>query len=291
MLRPGQTLGFSEPFEGGTSLPAPSELLKRVITRDWALGEGRGAGVKVAIIDSGVDQTHPAVGPIQGYADIREDAHGLHVSTEPHEDLFGHGTACAGIIRRLAPEAEIYSVRVLGGGLFCSGRTLLRGIVWALENGCHICNLSLGTTKMSFFAALHKVVDLAYFRRVVLVVAANNAPRPSFPGDFAGVVSVASHEIDDPELLLYNRNPPAEFGAHGINVRVPWLNGGYVVSTGNSYASPHVVGLIAKMLSVHPQLTPTEVKAILKTISHNTVDVLGSQLRDWATFDDYSYPA
>ncbi|MCK5751492.1 MAG: S8 family serine peptidase, partial [Mycobacterium sp.] len=69
--------------------------------------------MKVAVIDSGVDATHPDVGPVQGYVAICEGEDlKLVYDTDPHEDSFGHGTACAGLIRSLAPDCDLYSVKV-----------------------------------------------------------------------------------------------------------------------------------------------------------------------------------
>ncbi|MEO5953159.1 MAG: S8 family serine peptidase, partial [Chloroflexia bacterium] len=125
----------------------PLEPLE-AITREWAWGGGTGKGVKVGIIDSGVDANHPAVGgPIQGYVSIREVGGQLIYNDERHDDLYGHGTACAAIIRSLAPECEIYSVRVLGAGLIGRGAVFAAGVRWCMEHGMHLCNLSLGTTK------------------------------------------------------------------------------------------------------------------------------------------------
>ena len=103
------------------------------------------------------------------------------VNTMPHDDGFGHGTACAGIIRSLAPECEIYSVKVLGQKHKGRGAAFAAGLRWAIANGMHICNLSLGATKPEFCAELHELADQAYFRNVLLVSAANNLPMPAFP--------------------------------------------------------------------------------------------------------------
>src|SRR5215207_8840037 len=80
------------------------------ITPEWAWGGGTGAGVKVAVIDSGIDNDHPAIdGHVKGYISFFEDRNGeMHVSDEPHGDAFGHGTACADIIRRLSPNCDLY---------------------------------------------------------------------------------------------------------------------------------------------------------------------------------------
>lgn len=239
---------------------------------DWAerYKESTGKGVKVAVIDSGIDATHPGVGgDVQGYVAIEEQADGFVYKTEPHEDLSGHGTACASIIRSLAPECELYSVRVLGKWSLGRGSVFLAGVRWAIEHGMQVCNVSLGTTRKDFYGTLHELTDLAYFRRSVLVTAANNQPVPSFPSVYASVISVAAHEGQDPYCFYYNPEPPVEFGAPGINVRVAWLNHQWLTATGNSFAAPHITGIVAKLLARYPNLTPFQVKAILYELSDN----------------------
>jgi subtilisin family serine protease len=238
-------------------------------TPEWAWEGSTGEGIKVAIIDSGIDATHEAVESVQGYVAISEGPNGLAYSTEPHEDVYGHGTACASIIRRLAPACELYSVRVLGSGLLGRGEVFAAGLRWAIDHGMHVCNLSLGTTRKDFYAVFHELADLAYFRNTALVTAANNSPIPSFPSLFASVISVASHDVPDPYRGYYNPEPPVEFGAFGIDVRVAWRNGGWITATGNSYAAPHITGIVARILSKHRDLTSFQVKTILRALAAN----------------------
>ncbi len=168
------------------------------ITPEWAWGGSTGAGVKMAVIDSGIDAEHPAVGGhLGGYVVLTDGLLGLLHDTEPHGDSYGHGTACAGIIRSVAPGCELYSVKVLGSRL-TGGATFAAGLRWAIENGMDVCNVSMGTTKKIFFAAPHDLADKAYFRNTVLVTAANNMPAPSFPSLYSSVVSGASHDGKDP---------------------------------------------------------------------------------------------
>jgi len=96
-------------------------------------------------------------------------------------------------------------------------------------------------------------------------------PGPSYPSQFAAVVSVAANDGRGAYDLDCNPAPPVEFGAPGIDVEVPWLQGATVVTTGNSFAAPHVTGLIARLLGKHPQLTPYEVKAVLRAVSRNAI--------------------
>jgi subtilisin len=143
-----------------------------------------------------------------------------------------------------------------------------------VENGMQVCNLSLGTTNRDFFARLHELADAAWFRNLVLVAAANNVSRRSFPSVYASVISVASHDAGDPEVFYCNPAPPAEFGAQGVNVRVPWVGGGWLRMTGNSLAAPHVTGMVARLLAKHPDLTPAQVKTVLRELADNAGEVV-----------------
>lgn len=238
---------------------------------EWTWGGSTGKGVKVAVIDSGVDAGHPALeGRVSGYVDITEGPDGALVyDTEPHEDTYGHGTACAGIIRSFAPECDIYSVKVLGPKLAGRGSIFAAGLRWAIENGMHVCNLSLSTSKKRFFGMLHELADQAYFANVMLVASANNLPVVSYPAMYASVFSVASHNVQDPYVFYYNPDPPVEFGAYGIDVRVAWSDKGWHTATGNSFATPHITGLVAKILGKHPNMTIFQMKAALRALSAN----------------------
>lgn len=265
-LRPAYSAAF---LDTGLVTFAPLDPIER-LTPEWAWKGSSGAGVKVAVVDSGIDATHPDVGAVQGYVAIHEDQDlRLVYDDQPHADSFGHGTACAGVIRSFAPDCELYSVKVLGGKNTGKGRVFAAGLRWAIESGMHVCNLSLGTTKRDFFSIFHELADDAYFRNVVLVTAANNMPIPSYPSVYSSVISVASHAVQDPYTFYYNPNPPVEFGALGIDVNLAWLDHKRRTMTGNSYASPHLAGLITKILGKHPGLTVFQLKTILRELSAN----------------------
>jgi subtilisin len=133
----------------------------------------------------------------------------------------------------------------------------------------HVVNLSLSSKSERLFAPLHEIADEAYFGGTLLVSAANNQPGPTYPSQYASVVSVAARVGDDPLSLAYNPRPPVEFGARGIDVDVAWSGGGSMVATGNSFAAPHVAGMAALVLSRHPALTPFQVKAVLQAVCDN----------------------
>jgi subtilisin family serine protease len=263
---------WSWQFDASTLPRLAPGRLPATVTRDWAWGGSTGAGVRVAVVDSGVDASHPAVGRVDGGVVVEHDAGPpaqVRLVEGPHDDLFGHGTACAAIIRRAAPDCEIHSVRVLGARLTGKGEVFAAGLRWAIEKGMHVVNLSLSTGKRDFFATLHEIADDAYFRNVMLVCAVNNVAAPSYPSQYSSVFSVAAHERTDPLRYDYNPAPPVEFGAPGIDVEVAWLGGRTIRVSGNSFAAPCIAGIITRLLGRHPGLTPFEVKAILVALADN----------------------
>jgi subtilisin len=241
------------------------------VTREWAWGGSTGKGVTVCILDSGVEREHPLVGPVDGAVYVTVDKETDEVSVEEDEegDLCGHGTACAGIVRALAPDCGIFSVRVLGAGYTGSGPVLLAGLRWAIEQGFDVINMSLSTTKRQFAEVLHELADSAYFKRTVLVASAHNMPVESYPWRFAAVISVGSHEEEDPQTFYYNPAPPVEFFARGVNLDVPWLGGETIQASGNSFATPHMSGMCALIMAKHPELTPFQLKSVLFLTASN----------------------
>src|SRR5438105_11579179 len=226
------------------------------VDRAWAMGGSTGKGVRVCILDSGIEPGHPLVGELEGAVAVTRDEGDVSVVEDTEGDLCGHGTACAGIVRGLAPDCELFSVRVLGAGFKGSGPVLLGGLRWAVEQGFDVVNMSLSTTKRQFAELLHELADRAYFRRTILVASAHNMPVESYPWRFSSVISVASHDEPDPLTWYYNPEPPVEFFARGLNVEVPWPGGGTIRVTGNSFATPPLTGICALAPARPPDLPP-----------------------------------
>ncbi len=260
---------WSLPKDAVDRIALPSTWPERV-TREWAWGDSAGEGVRVCILDSGVDGGHPLVGGLEASVKISVDENDEVVAEEDAEgDLSGHGTACAGIVRAIAPGCALSSVRVLGAGFTGSGGVLLAGLRYAVEQGFDVINMSLSTTKKPFAGVLHELADSAYFRRTVLVASAHNMPVESYPWRFSSVISVGSHEDEDPLTFYYNPNPPVEFFARGVNVDVPWLGDRSIRVSGNSFATPHMTGICTLILAKHPELTPFQVKSVLYLTATN----------------------
>src|SRR5438477_948578 len=259
---------WSLPATAGDSIHLPAEWPSRV-TREWAWGGATGAGVRVCVLDSGVELDHPLVGTVQRSVAVSREGDEITVADDDSGDLCGHGTACAGIIRSLAPECELVSVRVLGEGYTGSAKVMLRGLEWAIEQRFDVVNMSLSTTKRDYVDRLHELADAAYFARTLLIASAHNMPVESFPWRFASVVSVGSHEDADRLTFYSNPLPPVEFFARGLELDVAWLGGGTLRSTGNSFATPHISGVCALILAKHPELTPFQVKSVLHLTASN----------------------
>ena len=231
--------------------------------------DASGHGVRIAIIDSGVDSTHPDLrGKISEAVEARADGKRILFDTGTGGDSAGHGTACAAIIAKIAPDADISSIKVLGAGGHGDGHAFLAGLEYAINRKFRLINLSLGTTKPQFFAPLHDLLDRAYLAGCIVVAAANNLPYPSFPSVFSSsLISVIKSSEIDPFKFGFRYGEVIELTAPGVNIRAAWPGGGYRNLTGNSFACPHIVGVVARLLEVEPDLTPFQVKTLLYEIA------------------------
>jgi len=238
--------------------------------RPEGLWQGRtGRGVRVAVVDSGIDTEHPALkGKIKGSVEAVPEGGQITFKPSTSGDQAGHGTACAGIITSIAPDVELYSVKVLGPNASGSGEMFLMGVDYAIKQKMQVVNLSLGTTKRDFWGPLHELLDRAYRDRVILVAAANNLPQASSPSIFSSsLVSVIKRAGGEPFNFGYQYGDVIELVAPGVQIETTWPGGGYRQLTGNSFACPYITGIIALMLEARPDLTPFQIKTILYAIA------------------------
>lgn len=235
--------------------------------------------VQVALVDSGVDVSHPSLekSKIRSMHVVRQ-GEGFTVLPDEPVDRSGHGTACAGIIQRLAPFADITSVCVLSNEGRCSRDGLLAALRHCVREGFDVVNLSLGIdvpkgaplrpTDYKSIVELYEIADLAYTAGVVLVAAGPNASAfRTYPGRFKSLIGVGRAASDDPEFLQTEITVDYEILAPGNDVVAPALGGGERRWTGTSFAAPHVTAHVARLRAERPKMTIQEIKAALHALA------------------------
>lgn len=262
---------WAEPFFDGLG-PAPNLRLPAEPTRAWAYGDASGRGVRVAVVDSGIEQGHPLVGRVDDFVAVKIDEampDGIAFVPGEHPDVHGHGTACGAIIRSLAPSVELISVQVLGANMRANTYAFAHAVDWCIEHRVNVVNLSLSTSNEQYAETFWDLVDQAVQARVMLVSAMNNERKRSIPSEFSGVFSVACAPGTDREVVWCNPNGPADWGAVGIDVEVAWSGGGTITASGNSFAAPVVAGHLARIVGAHPGITCWQARTVLATMARN----------------------
>jgi subtilisin family serine protease len=237
-----------------------------------AIQRGKGKGIRIALLDSGVESSHPALRGLEIVDDVAIVQDGMKLKVIPGEgrDLFGHGTAVAGILHEVAPEAEIGSIRVLGESLSARTAIILEGARQAIERGYHILNCSLGCGIPEHVLKYKSWVDEAYTKGVHVVAACNNqdSGRPEWPGFFTSVMTVNMARVEQTAEIYYRPGSLVEFSARGVDVEVPWCGGATKKVTGSSFAAPQLAGMLACLLSEVPKVTPVQAKALFQRLAH-----------------------
>ena len=211
----------------------------------------RGEGVKVALLDSGLDPDHPDLrGNYRGGYDFVND------DPEPRDDN-GHGTEVAGVVAAeedgfglvgVAPRVELYAVKVLGSNARGAISDVIKGIEWAIQHGIKVVNLSLGTPEDS--RALREAVRAAWEAGLVLVAAAGNeSAGVLYPAAYPEVIAVSATTEDDQLAWSSNFGPEVDLAAPGEEVPTTYLEGRYKLATGTSFAAAHVTGVAALLIS------------------------------------------
>lgn len=291
-------LGFVEYYLSGkdaTPQTVPSQTVpwgveKIRSTQVWP-GGNKGAGIKVCIIDTGIDYNHE---------DLRDNYKGgynfLNNTTDPMDDN-GHGTHVAGTIAAMdngigvigvAPEASIYSLKVLDVNGSGSYSNIIAGIQWAINNKMQIISMSLGGS--GFSQALKDICDAANNSGIVVVAAAGNdngdggQDTVGYPAKFDSVIAIAATDPNDARASFSSCGPEVELAAPGVNIQstVPKSGvkygdpSGYKQLSGTSMATPHVSGTAALIYKAHPEMTNSNIR---QTLQQTSVD-LGQQGRD-----------
>ena len=266
------------------------------VTQAWDITRGSN-DIIVAVVDTGVDMDHPELKDylIEGYDFINEDS-------DPDDDN-GHGTHVAGIIGAsinnslgiagVASGVKIMPVKVLKANSGGNSHNIARGIVWAVNHGARVINLSLGTASSN--NELNMAITYALGKNVVVTAANTNdgENKPKYPAAYSGmgVIAVGATNIKNKLADFSNWGKWTSVVAPGVNILSTYPQGkgpseletilgtrDYNILSGTSQATPYISGIAALLLSYKPELTNYQVKYILE----NTAQKLNSK-----SFDDH----
>jgi subtilisin family serine protease len=230
------------PFPGG-SQKTPWGVQRVQAQKAWSVT--RGAGVKLAVIDTGVDFDHPELKVAGGFNAID--------NAVSFKDDHGHGTHVSGTIAALdnakgvvgvAPDVTLYGVKVLsasGRGTFAQ---VIAGMQWCVENGIDVANMSLGGSAGE--PALAEAVTAVTAAGVTIVAAAGNSGGSvGYPAAYPEVIAISASTSGDGLANFSSRGPQVDFIAPGLNIPSLFKGGGYKTLSGTSMACPHMAGLAA----------------------------------------------
>lgn len=231
------------------------------------------AGVTVAILDTGVDVTHPDLeGVVDGSFNARD-------GTADVTDDNGHGTHVAGIVAAghnsigidgAAPQVHLLAVKVLDANGVGDHSDIARGIVWAVDHGASVINLSLGGPETSTILAA--AVEYAAAHDVVVVAAAGNGAldgnEPSYPAALDQVIGVGAVGPDDRPAIFSNTGPYVDVAAPGIGI-VSTIPGGYGWLSGTSQAAPFVAAAAARLRAARPELNAAQVTSRIEATAYD----------------------
>jgi subtilisin family serine protease len=242
------------------------------------LGAARGKNVRVAVVDSGVEPNHSWVGGrlAASYSVIRSGGDYQLLKCNGG-DLMGHGTAVSGQVRRFAPDVDIVSVQILGGGLRADSEALLRALGWLVTQDVSIINLSLSTMREKLALRIgHAIDDLSAAGVAVVCARGYHSSGRAYPTDFASTIAVNYKDLH-PARIEFRPRDAVEFDAAGAQIEIAWKSTPEMpdatrVAEGSSFACPLVTGLAARMLSVEPGLEPYELKTLLKAYALRQAD-------------------
>jgi type VII secretion-associated serine protease mycosin len=259
-------------------------LTKLQAEQDWA--RTTGAGVTVAVVDTGVQAGHPDLaGSVLTGVDL------VNAGGDGSDDENGHGTHVAGIIAAvagngiggagLAPNVKILPVRVLDADGSGYDSDIATGMTQAVDKGAKVINLSLGGSEES--TALSAAIQYALGKGVVVVAAAGNERQSgnavSYPAADAGVIGVAATDSSDKDASFSNTGSYVDVAAPGVSIISTYKGSTYKSLSGTSMATPFVAAAAALLKAAAPNLTPDAVTSVLE----RTATDLGTAGRDNAT--------
>lgn len=227
------------------------------------LGSATGAGVRVAVVDSGWNRRIPEDRIEAGLGLVDDGDPAAFSLTEDDDDRIGHGTACADLILRLAPGVRIVPLRVFGTRLETSIEPLIAAVDWAAEQGIRLVNLSLGTQRTDLAARFYHACERARRRGTLIVASGHIASAISFPAVFDCVIGVGAGHFTHPFQYRYRPEQALECEAKGFRQPVLTLTGKTVLVDSTSFAAPNITGIVALLLEQFPGADLREIRSLL----------------------------
>ena len=239
------------------------------MTQASELNTATGVGVRVALIDSGINAQHSHVGFLAGGVALSVTAEGTVEEHSDYTDRIGHGTALAGILRAKAPRVELYAVKIFTDHLAASMTILEAALCWAVAQQMHIINLSLGTANADHRERLSEIVARANAAGTLLVASSPPGRMDVFPAALPGVIGVAGDDRCGWSEYKYLAGDPIPFRAHPYPrpLSSPAQARNF---RGHSFASAHLSALLALLVEQHPRLTVSEAQEYLKQTSDHS---------------------
>ena len=225
-----------------------------------------GTGVKVALIDSGVNAQHSHVRHMAGGIQFFLSDEGAVQTSPEYPDHMGHGTALAGVLRAKAPQVELYAVKIFSDHLATSFPVLEAALYWAIEQRIKIINLSLGLINPDHRASLIKIVMRLQEANLVLVAASPPDRSDVLPATLPGVIGVAGDETCAWDEHRYIADSAVPFRTHPHPRRLPGPAQGQNFQ-GHSFASAHISALLARQAEQQPDLGVAAAQEYLKRTS------------------------
>ena len=227
-------------------------------------GAPAGKEVRIVVVDSGVNPRHSHVGGRIGGAGIYRGEDGtVHRGTD-YQDTCGHGTAIAAVIRHVAPDAELFALKIFNGALVTTPDVLEGALSYALQAGARVVNLSLGMASSSSAPSLRALCRVTARAGIILVASARNgANGAGVPASYDEVIGVKGDGRLGEDTLMYRPGGPSECLASPWPRSLPGLPRKRNFR-GNSFAAARVSGTIACMLEGSPDADLDTLREMLR---------------------------
>ncbi|MED0668772.1 S8 family serine peptidase [Aneurinibacillus aneurinilyticus] len=223
---------------------------------------GRGKGIRIAHIDSGINEGHSHIGCVAGGVAFHVSEEGQLFLSDAYQDELGHGTAVAGVLYEQVPEADIWAVKIFHSTLSTHIEILCAAIEWCIDARIHIINLSLGVSRD--VPELRSVCEEADRKGVIIVSACDETRQLYWPAYYPTVYGAKAGEHCNGQVFYFHTEEPAGFRALGFPRRLEGPLQKFNLQ-GSSFAAAHITGFLAKIIEKYKVYTARDVREVIRT--------------------------